>query len=366
MVCRIFNRSLRRRLRGMGIPLDYLIFCALLTAAMVSTPAHAHPAILVTEIRPAATVHQTGDVESTAIVEPWRWHTKLTLDSVYITGREKRLIQSRYTMGLGFGLPHQLALNIALPVGYTFKHFRQNGDTGFGPGDLRTGVLYQIKDAQNGGVGILLGSFLFIPTGRNTISMGEGALAVEPFMALSLTSFSTSLTVNFGYHFREERHVILRNERPFEQDDALIWRVSLRIPKEEDIAWSLMASGTIGMATGDGLWPRANNRPVWLGGSIDFPSLRDHRMGLICLFLLNGPESGVYLGMQWSGIAKDRDEDRDGILLPDDKCPLLREDFDGYQDEDGCPDLDNDMDSFPDTEDACPLKKGDEFSTDGC
>lgn len=48
------------------------------------------------------------------------------------------------------------------------------------------------------------------------------------------------------------------------------------------------------------------------------------------------------------------DNDGDGILDLQDSCPLQAEDMDGWEDEDGCPDPDNDRDGFPDAEDACP------------
>ena len=48
------------------------------------------------------------------------------------------------------------------------------------------------------------------------------------------------------------------------------------------------------------------------------------------------------------------DEDKDGILDEFDACPQDPEDFDGFQDEDGCPDYDNDQDGIPDLQDACP------------
>ncbi|NOY90376.1 MAG: OmpA family protein [Deltaproteobacteria bacterium] len=50
----------------------------------------------------------------------------------------------------------------------------------------------------------------------------------------------------------------------------------------------------------------------------------------------------------------DPDNDQDGILDPDDECPDEAEDVDGFEDEDGCPDPDNDQDSFLDPDDECP------------
>jgi OmpA-OmpF porin, OOP family len=50
----------------------------------------------------------------------------------------------------------------------------------------------------------------------------------------------------------------------------------------------------------------------------------------------------------------DPDNDGDGIPDTDDQCPDEPEDFDGFEDEDGCPDPDNDGDGIPDEDDACP------------
>jgi outer membrane protein OmpA-like peptidoglycan-associated protein len=65
----------------------------------------------------------------------------------------------------------------------------------------------------------------------------------------------------------------------------------------------------------------------------------------------------------------DDDNDNDGIPDFDDQCPDEPEDFDGFQDADGCPDPDNDGDGIPDDKDACPdepeTKNGFE-DDDGC
>jgi outer membrane protein OmpA-like peptidoglycan-associated protein len=63
------------------------------------------------------------------------------------------------------------------------------------------------------------------------------------------------------------------------------------------------------------------------------------------------------------------DRDGDGILDDVDKCPNEPEDFDGYQDADGCPDPDNDGDGIPDKLDKCP-NEAEDFDgfqdADGC
>ena len=63
------------------------------------------------------------------------------------------------------------------------------------------------------------------------------------------------------------------------------------------------------------------------------------------------------------------DKDRDGIPDHLDACPMLAEDFDGFEDEDGCPDPDNDNDLIPDVDDMCPneaAEEGRDEDEDGC
>jgi OmpA-OmpF porin, OOP family len=68
---------------------------------------------------------------------------------------------------------------------------------------------------------------------------------------------------------------------------------------------------------------------------------------------IGSPESRFFVSL---GFAPDvRDSDGDGIPNGRDKCPLVPEDKDGFEDEDGCPDPDNDHDGVPDAEDKCPL-----------
>jgi outer membrane protein OmpA-like peptidoglycan-associated protein/uncharacterized protein with von Willebrand factor type A (vWA) domain len=55
-----------------------------------------------------------------------------------------------------------------------------------------------------------------------------------------------------------------------------------------------------------------------------------------------------------AGLDPDGDDDHDGIPNKDDKCPNDPEDFDGFEDQDGCPDPDNDHDGIPDKDDKCP------------
>ena len=60
------------------------------------------------------------------------------------------------------------------------------------------------------------------------------------------------------------------------------------------------------------------------------------------------------IGYTMPGVEPILDIDGDTILDDVDQCPTEPEDFDGFQDEDGCPDLDNDGDGVLDVNDGCP------------
>jgi outer membrane protein OmpA-like peptidoglycan-associated protein len=60
------------------------------------------------------------------------------------------------------------------------------------------------------------------------------------------------------------------------------------------------------------------------------------------------------LGYTMPGEEAAPDADRDRIPDDIDQCPNEAEDYDNFQDEDGCPDLDNDGDGIPDSDDKCP------------
>jgi OOP family OmpA-OmpF porin len=64
------------------------------------------------------------------------------------------------------------------------------------------------------------------------------------------------------------------------------------------------------------------------------------------------PDWRGYLGIVFEPNVGDRD--RDGLKDDVDMCPDSPEDYDDFQDTDGCPELDNDLDLILDVEDQCP------------
>jgi OOP family OmpA-OmpF porin len=79
------------------------------------------------------------------------------------------------------------------------------------------------------------------------------------------------------------------------------------------------------------------------------------------------PDFRAFIGIVFEPNIGDRDGD--GLKDDVDKCPDEPEDFDGFEDEDGCPEPDNDRDGILDEDDKCPLIPEDKDGfqdEDGC
>lgn len=82
---------------------------------------------------------------------------------------------------------------------------------------------------------------------------------------------------------------------------------------------------------------------------------------------VGAPAVRAMLGLSYAPRFLDADDD--GIGDAEDECVELAEDFDGFEDSDGCPDFDNDGDGVPDDLDKCPKDQEDVDGTlddDGC
>ncbi|MFP4418459.1 MAG: DUF5723 family protein, partial [Chitinispirillaceae bacterium] len=108
-------------------------------------------------------------------------------------------------------------------------------------------------------------------------------------------------------------------------------------------------------AVGTPYWYPRRGFEFSLGFSTEWKRFRDpDRDGIrdnvdLCAY---GPED--FDGYEDEDGCIDPDNDGDGIADTLDQCPNIAEDMDGFEDEDGCPDFDNDKDGVADTLDSCP------------
>jgi uncharacterized protein (TIGR03382 family) len=112
---------------------------------------------------------------------------------------------------------------------------------------------------------------------------------------------------------------------------ALEWLLGLR--------WRPTAA--IGLAAGAGT------------GILDGAGASDFRGFVMLSFSPRAREREPLSAVDRERINERRDDDHDGVPLATDGCPVIAEDKDGFEDDDGCPDPDNDGDGVLDIDDKC-------------
>jgi outer membrane protein OmpA-like peptidoglycan-associated protein len=208
-----------------------------------------------------------------------------------------------------------------------------------------------------------------------------------PQLLLSRQFGSFLFAANLGYHFRE-KNGLAAGANPFIIDDEIRYGVGGRYALSPRLALGAELNGRLGIL--NAFNSASHPLDLVVGAQISassavnidigvrrgltggygseqfgaFVGLRVGATGRTCEF---GPED--YDGFQDGDYCEDPDNDRDGILDAQDRCPNDAEDVDGVLDEDGCPDPDNDGDGFLDDVDRCPIEPEDRDGNaddDGC
>lgn len=228
-------------------------------------------------------------------------------------------LSPRWSMELGVraGTVRPGGADPAVDVGWSFDNY----------GDLTTSII----NPQ------LMMEYQFLPSSRVTPFIGLGA-GVTSWRVLATTSdntlFPQGTTVQgFGtdddvYHKLAKTNVALAAELGVE------WWLAKSFSMRVGGRYNVMLDSDLDNV-GWSSWDATRN-PVDGRGYVDANS---------------GLASGFVAFSIWFGSS---DNDKDGIPNGKDACPDEAEDFDGFQDDDGCPDLDNDSDGIADLYDKCP------------
>jgi len=224
-------------------------------------------------------------------------------------------------------------------------------DPAFGIGDIRIVPrlpLFNGRRYRPSGVALAVAANIWLPTGDEDVYSG-GHFMAEPRLILDYRWASgVGVATNLGYLVRPARR--LNN---LEVTNALTYGLGMTIPVTDRVHLIPELIGSAGLVADE--INREETPLEALLGMRFFPGdvvlQAGGGVGLIGGF--GTPDWRVFLSV---GYAKPVERDRDGDGIPDeyDDCPDEPEDYDGWQDFDGCPDPDNDDDGIPDWLDACP------------
>ena len=263
--------------------------------------------------------------------------------------------------GLNLG-PVRLGLD--LPVYLRSESAVVGGESGIG--DLAGDIKLTLLDKPDGPIDVALSSRLWVPTSSVQTALGNRELAWEVAALLSREFGPLLVALNVGTRGGPEED--LENIR---LNDGFIARLGLGLDLSPRSGIAVEGATTLPYTA-----PLSNPAasPIELMGSgYVYPGKRSPLVlragaGAGLTPGIGSPDFRVVIGM---GIEPRGETDRDGDGYPDsqDGCPDEPEDFDKFQDEDGCPDPDNDDDGILDVDDSCPNvpEDIDEFEDrDGC
>jgi outer membrane protein OmpA-like peptidoglycan-associated protein len=244
----------------------------------------------------------------------------------------------------------------------------------FGLNSPRLSSKVSFLDILTDPLGLALVAAGTIPVGtENTFTMDGGfsgdLIVAGEFWAVE----GIRVAANAGYRYRHESTIV----RDAIISDEVLWGVAANIPflvSTVDVLVDI--HGAIGIAEKPA--GRSGISAAEVPVEVDVASrwrIHDHwtllagvggglnkGVGTPDIRVFGGLSGHWVSGGQWG-----YDYDRDGIYGLQDKCPNEPEDFDGYQDLDGCPDPDNDKDGIPDDLDRCDNTPEDvPVGPDGC
>jgi hypothetical protein len=224
------------------------------------------------------------------------------------------------------------------------------------------GEAADVTDARADGPGLAGMLTLTLPTAQGVGFHGTSLPEIDVVLIGDFHILNLGIGASLGARIRPER--VRVGDRMHGSELHWGFGVAMPLPIYPDLVGLLEVRGSTGF-TGRyntptevdlGVRFRVGSFHLSMMGGVGFP----HRA-------VGAPSVRALLGLRYAPAHDDKD--LDGIPDHRDECPLLPEDFDGFQDEDGCMDPDNDNDLIPDVDDQCPNETAEEDrddDEDGC
>jgi len=369
-----------------------------LSGALVASPAEAQvtaptasQAIDVQQYKPGPGTGDILGVHSARVQRHLGWNVGLSLNYAdkplnFMDPRQDRFLAAlvRSQVGLDLmgavGLFDRFELGVVLPVTVQDSEPAPQVDASFsngvgsgGIGDLRVVPKARLVDGES--FDLALAVPVVLPTGGGSDFLGGSGFGVQPRMVAEYGQ-GLRIAANLGLDFRKQQR--LRN---LNTGNAFTYGVGAEVPftvGELPLAAAATVVGALGLEEQD-----TEERPLELLAALKYRSpggLAAHVGAGPGLTRGYGtPGFRVLAGLSYSPepsrepkpvvASAPVDSDGDGLMDPQDRCPVEAEDKDGHADADGCPDPDNDSDGILDGSDKCisvPETKNGHEDADGC
>jgi len=276
------------------------------------------------------------------------------------SGEQVSLVEHHLQLDLiaALGILDVFEVGLSIPLTLYQTQGAFNEDVGVTPRDLEAFTTGDIRlypkfsivsDPQ--GLGLALLALISLPTGSPDNLQGNESVTIEPRVIgeLAITdTFRMGLSVGFLWRPTAQNHfnIDVGNELTF--GAGLEYEVS-----EDTFAVIVEGYGKVSLESNT----QGEERPIEVSIAGRWWPSPSHALTLgVARGLTDGygsPDVRVFLGYNYT-TQRDDDLDGDGIRDSLDDCPVDPEDFDQFEDTNGCPDRDNDKDGILDVNDKCP------------
>jgi OmpA-OmpF porin, OOP family len=338
---------------------------------------------------------------SFGLVTNWG-HNVLTFKDGDTTYEVQNVITPTLQAAAGFKLGLEMELGITLPFhvisGDTDPDFRgdpntPNDDEDFafdaqGIGDIGAHFKIRFLNTSKSPIGVAALASVYFPGGYDSGKwLGENSVTIVPWLIIDKDFGHGKLRLggNIGFKMRSEEHSFTDNMTtrpgipmniPVPVTGKTITAPKTEIPFAAAISYAIVKQkfDIVGEVFGSAPLGGENYQPLEAVAAIKLYLARNS-------FLLLGGGAGLVPGEEgganpdlraFIGIIFEPnigDRDGDGIKDDVDKCPDDPEDYDDFEDSDGCPEPDNDRDGILDEDDQCPNEPEDKDGNDdqdGC
>ncbi len=275
--------------------------------------------------------------------DPYIWIDRFTGEETPVlssfTGMTLGAAYWRGAARVGLDMPVYLASTGPIAIG------------GAGLGDARAHGRWVLFDGMSGRLGLAGLGAVLIPIGDPSRLLAQPVLAGDVGFALDYRQGPTLWALNLGLRMSDQNglHSSVAWGRQLHFGFGAAMTITERVDLHAEVVGRTQLSAPFSYSQGTPIEA--------LGGlQVDaMPGLRVRLAGGTGLTPgIGAPAWRVVGAMSWTPGEVDRDVDLDGISDKLDACSREPEDFDGFEDEDGCPDPDNDDDGLSDLWDRCP------------
>lgn len=265
-----------------------------------------------------------------------------------VTRLVTQLFQANVVGGVNLG-----PLRVGVDVPVYLRTGSEVLDAESGLGDIAGDLKLTLFDKPDGPIDFAVGGRVWAPTATVENALGNRQFAYEVTGIVSREFGKLLVALNLGT--RGGPQVDLEN---VDLNDGFIGRLGLGLQTSERSGLAVEASTTLPYT--EPLGTLAGTPVEVLGSGYLWPSkgsnlvLRAGAGGGVTPGI-GSPDFRIIVGLGFEPreeVVGDRDGD--GIIDTEDACPDEPEDFDDFEDDDGCPDPDNDKDGILDVDDNCP------------